>query len=537
MHLHDSTETLSPYVARIRWLMLAVLLASAACYAVFTWHWMLLCDSPIMHYVNLLMTHGMKPYADISDNNLPGSYLSESLAMHLFGAGDLGWRLYEFFLLAAITTAMALITRPWDWAAGIFAGISFLLLHGKEGPWFAGERELTMSLLVLAGYAALFTATRRRSPGWMLAMGFTTAFAASIKPTVAPLGPLLLVMTAIVLHRRKLPWLRYILLGLTGMLTAAACNIGFLLQHHAWSSFLQMQRTVTPYYASLLHATFPALVTMLLQPRSFLLLPAVGLVLASAQRRWTWEQWALALGAAVGLFSYFAQRKGFLHHRYLLFLLLFLLIGIELMRALRTPNGHAQSWRTQSWRTQSWRTWLSAALILYVLAVIVPHSLWLIHKVKPDSDLTLQLEADLNHLGGTTRLQHQVQCLDLVYGCLNALYRLQLVENTGFTGDLLVFDPANGPQVQAQRASWWQQTQQHPPAVLVMTNQYFQGENTYSKLENWPAYAHDVQTHYRLLTTRTFPDEFGPEFHVSDPTQAHGYRIYVRNKSSLPPLQ
>lgn len=501
--------------------MLAVLVTACLCYVVFSWHWALICDSPIMHYVNFLMAHGMKPYSDITDNNLPGSYLTESVAMHLFGGGDLAWRIYEFFVLAALTAAMAVIARPYDWAAAVFASGTFVLLHGKEGPWFAGERELAMTLLVMAGYAALFTAVRRHAPGWMLPMGFCTAFAASIKPTLAPLGPLLLVVMAVVLRRRATPWVRYVALGIIGMCLALASNLGFLAWHHAGLGFLHMQQTITPYYASLLNASFPALVKGLGQPRSFLLLPAVGFVLACAQRRWTWEQWALALGAAVGLLSYFAQRKGFLHHRYLFFYFLFLLIGMELMRALRSRN---------------WQGWMSAGLIVYVLMVIVPHSLWLIRRVKPDSDLTQTLEADLNRLGGTGRLQHQVQCLDLVYGCLNALYHLKLVENTGFTGDLLIFDPVAGPEVRSQRAAWWKDAQANPPDVLVMTNQYFQGVNTYGKLDHWPQYARYVRANYTLAVTRSFPDEFGPEFHVADPEQAHGYRIYLRNGSCLPKL-
>lgn len=494
--------------------MIAALLAAAACYVVFSWHWMLICDSPIMHYVNFLMAHGMKPYGEITDNNLPGSYLSESLAMHVFGGGDLGWRFYEFFLLAALTGVMAVIAKPYDWAAAVFAGGLFLLLHGKEGPWFAGERELTMTVLVMTGYAAMFLAVRRGTPSWMLLMGFGTAFAASIKPTVAPLAPLLLIMVWMVLRRRAVPCRSYILYGLTGMVGAALCSFGFLFLHHAWSDFFEMQRTITPYYASLLNAPMLALLKMLGQPRSFLLIPAAGVVLAWSQRRWTWEQWALALGALIGVLSYFEQRKGFLHHRYLCFVFLFLLIGLEVMRALRG---------------RGWQRWLSAGLIVYVLLVIVPHSVWLIHQVKGDSDLTVALEGDLNRLGGSEHLQHQVQCLDLVYGCLNALYHLQLVENTGFTGDLLIFDPADRAQVRSQRESWWKQQQAHPASVLVMTNQYFQGANTYTKLDHWPAYKRYVEQNYTLVTTRAFPDEFGREYHVEDPAQANGYRIYVRN--------
>ena len=59
-----------------------------------------------MHYVNFLMSHGLQPYSQITDNNLPGAYLIESWAMHVFGGGDLAWRIYDFFLLGVLTLSM-----------------------------------------------------------------------------------------------------------------------------------------------------------------------------------------------------------------------------------------------------------------------------------------------------------------------------------------------------------------------------------------------------------------------------------------------
>ena len=43
----------------------------------------------------------------------------------------------------------------------------------------------------------------------------------------------------------------------------------------------------------------------------------IALVIAVMKRDWwNWEGVALALGVAFGLFSYFAQGKGFPYHRY-----------------------------------------------------------------------------------------------------------------------------------------------------------------------------------------------------------------------------
>ena len=156
-----------------------------------------------------------------------------------------------------------------------------------------------------------------------------------------------------------------------------------------------------------------------------------------------------------------------------------------------------------------------------------------IHEQKPTSELTTKLESDLDALGGTSGLQRQVQCLDLVYGCLNALYHLQLVENTGFTGDLLILSRRTGPAVDYHRAMWMRLAQQDPAAVLVVTNEYFEGRNGYFKLDYWPEYRRFLDTHYTEVVERSFPNDIGitsPPILGDAPL---GYRIYVRNSSPL----
>ena len=37
-----------------------------------------------MHYVVFLLKHGLKPYREISDNNMPGAYFTEAVAMRIF---------------------------------------------------------------------------------------------------------------------------------------------------------------------------------------------------------------------------------------------------------------------------------------------------------------------------------------------------------------------------------------------------------------------------------------------------------------------
>ncbi len=497
-----------------RRLLLGVLAAGTIFYVVVSWRWEMVCDSPIMHYVNFLMAHGMKPYSQITDNNLPGSYMSEWLATKVFGPGDLGWRLYEFFVLAVLTAAAAVVTKTTDWAAGAFAGAMFVLLHGAEGPWLAGERELLNTALLMVGYAAMFTAVRRRQAWLMAVMGLTVAFSASIKPTMAPLGVLLLGLTAYITQRKGLkPW-PYVGWCLFGVVPALAVNVAFLSAHAAWGNFLWEQRVITPYYVALQQVPYRAMLWRIL-PGTTKLVAVLGAILVLKQwRSWDWERWALSLAVVVGLTSYLQQHKGFLHHRYVFLTFLLVLIGIELMKALRGPG---------------WPRWVATALVVLIVARIVPHSLADMRDTAPRSELTDNLQSDLEKLGGTAGLQGQVQCLDLVYGCLNALYRERLVENTGFTGDLLVFDDKDGPAVEYHRAKWWKLQQEHPASVLVLTDEYFQYPDSFDRVKNWPAYARYIAENYTEVVARRFPGEFGERARAANERMPHAYRIYVRN--------
>ena len=477
-------------------------------------------DSPIMHYVNFLVSRGFQPYRDISDNNLPGAYMTEWVAVHLFGVGDLAWRWYEFCLLGSLTAALAVLAKPVDWMAGLFAGLTFVLLHGTEGPGFAGERELLMSALVLAGLAWLCTAVRRHQPFWMLPMGFAVSFAASIKPTIAPLFFLYLATACVVLRRRRLPVGAPVAWAVLGGSIAVAVNVAYLTLHHAWHDFSTVQRLTTLAYANLANAGWLRLTLYFLSNRLVLPFLAAGLALALLQRRWDWERWLLLATALVGLLSYYQQRKPFVHHLYLYLLAALLLVWLEATRA---------------WREQTRLRWVATACALYTALILVPLTVRHIRRVKPASDLTLAMMRDLRTLGGPARLQGRVQCLDMVFGCLNALYHEGIVGNTGSTGDLLIFHPAVNPAVERERTRWWTAQQQHPPDLLFMTNEYFQGSNTYAKVENWPAYAQLIGSQYTLIAERAFPNEYAPFFYFPR-GQEIGYRIYRRNGFAAPPL-
>jgi hypothetical protein len=145
-----------------------------------------------MHYVGFLLDHGSSPYRDIADINLPGSYLIDYAVMHTLGGGSLAWRLFDLSLMLCSTLAMISIARPYGRFAGFLAGSLLTVVHGCDGIYELGQRDLVIAVLLLVAYAALFRATRDDCPQWMIAFGLCASTTATIKPTFCPFGALML---------------------------------------------------------------------------------------------------------------------------------------------------------------------------------------------------------------------------------------------------------------------------------------------------------------------------------------------------------
>ncbi len=503
----------------LRIVFFVCLLSAVAYFVYFSWQWPILRDTSIMHYVNFLMDHGMQPYGEITDNNLPGAYLAERFGMVVFGTGDLAWRLYDFSLLVAITLAMVVIARPSDWRAGVFGGGMFALLHGSEGPDFPVEREEVVTALLVLGFAFLFAAIRSRRAWVMLFFGLCTGMAAAIKPTTAPFGVLLLLL-AMFLFRREVdrvwPYLAY---GFAGMAIAGAFVAAFLLRHQAVTPLLFILRKVLPSYVSMGNRPIGELLRMMM-PRNLLLPTAIGTVLALWRRQWTAERWLVLGGVLFGAASFVAQRKGTIYHRYPFLAFLLLLLGLEFMTALRG---------------RGWPRALGAAGLVSTMALSIPHYVVQLRRSPPNSTLPFatSLSSDLRAMNTGNVLDGEVECLDLTYGCFSALYHLGLVENNGFTGDLLLFSPRPSPAVDFYRDWFSRITLAHPPTIFIVSNEWFPFDVSFRKLQTWPAFASYLAQNYQQVEARSFPSGV-PSPPSADPTSpVPGYRIYVRKGSTL----
>jgi hypothetical protein len=489
--------------------MASLLGVAALCIVLFTWRWPLAGDAQVFHYGNFLIQHGFVPYRNIIDINLPGIYLVDAWAIKVFGAGDLAWRIFDFALLGITCLAMIAIARPYDWIAGLFAGVLFALVHVSEGPHNSGQREEIITTLIMAGCAFLFASRRRRYPWLMMFFGLTFGMAGSVKPTAFALGPCLLAFAVWDLRRKGDAFAAYVWFSLLGASVAAATVAAYLVHFDATDALVEISKRLTPYYAGMGRISFHLLVRFSLPIAAYVLLPfAIGVALSNRFRR-SWEIWAILLCGAFGAFSYLLQGKAYAHHRYTFVAFVFLWIALELSQAMLKAG---------------WVKAVGIAGFTVGSLVLIPMYTRLVLQVRPVNLFTPALERDLRHLG-IEKLQNNVQCLDLADGCFTALYHLHIVQATGWVGDLLLFAPDHTPVVNFYRNAFWKQVVNNPPSVFVLSDEYFNHDASFAKLKEWPQFDTYLAENYQIVVSRRFPEE-----------GHYAYRIYVRDGMSFPAL-
>jgi dolichyl-phosphate-mannose--protein O-mannosyl transferase len=230
----------------LRYAMAAILIAAVLILVGDTWRWPLVWDAQMTHYVHFLIESGYAPYRQITDINMPGSYIVDGVAMHIFGGGDLAWRIYDFTLLGVLCAAMIVIALPYDWLAGLFASVLFALIHTTEGPANLGQRDEAMTVLLMVGYAFLFEALRRQKPWMMVLFGLCLGMASSIKPTIAPVGFVLLFLLWRTLKTRGIAAGSYLWCGFAGAMVSATIVLGYLVHYQATEALFAIVGKITP---------------------------------------------------------------------------------------------------------------------------------------------------------------------------------------------------------------------------------------------------------------------------------------------------
>lgn len=479
---------------------------------VLTRNWPLVNDGALQHYISFLTDHGLAPYRQIADMNLPGSLMIDWSVIHTLGPGAHAWRVFDALVMLLASAAILLISRRHqsfnDRFAGIVAASLFWLLHARDGMGQTGQRDLIEAALLLTLLAAAFHAMRS-GKGWPLAVA---ALCAGITVTIKPDSIVLSVIVLTLAVRKSSQPTRSLTLVALAFLVPLAAATAFLLHHHALHAFWLSLIEVTPFYASLGRQPFPELLRDCLSTPMRVLLALAVLLATLNHPRWTQEKTILALATAWGLASFFLQGKGYLYHRYPTLGFLLVWAAIECTDALRSSP-----------RLRI----LGAAGLLYASLVIAPLSLIRAARATWKDSLLTALQIDLTHLGGAS-LAHNIQCVDSISGCNVVLYRMHLPEETGMLSDFLLFGSPDQPldnqapvqsAVRRARAIFWQQINTRPPRVFVITGWLHPaGLDHYQKLALWPDFATFLAEHYTLAEQRDFaPGQNGPL----------SYRIYL----------
>ncbi len=504
---------------RLRLLLTVFLLLLATAMVVETVRWPWSNDAQVFHYAIFLMSRGLAPYRQIIDLNLPGSYLSEWIGMHLVPFSpivqvtDLSYRLYDLLLLALFGWAAVVITRPYNWFAGVLAATLFALLHASEGAWMLGERDFVMAVLLAGAYAFTFSATRSASGSGNKSTVslFLGALLLALACTLKPFALLYAVPLFVSPIRQSARTLAPIAAAFA---LVAFLTLGFLLWRNSLPAFLSSLQLAAGYSST--HRTSLAYMLHHSTPRGLYLLLPPAFVLAALHRSWRIpEVLNLQLATLLGLFSYFVQNKGFIYHRYPWVAFALLWLAVECTLAV---SNAAQS-RVPS---TTLAATLAAATLAAATFLVAPFYLYRTFHMPPDTAMSTAIAQDLRTLQRNgVPLDTHIQCLDGITGCYSALYRLQLASSTGFMGDQLLFQATSTPAVQRARALFQQQLAGNPPNVFVETNYWYGGPQQFTKIATWPAFQSWLHANYTLIQTRTFPEHPGD----IDPI---GYQIYLR---------
>src|SRR5580700_2417073 len=84
----------SMYIStRLKVLLSAYFFACVGIFVLFTIHWRQVNDPAQLSYLCFLMDHGMAPYRDLLEINMPGIYLVNWSVMHTLGESSFAWRI------------------------------------------------------------------------------------------------------------------------------------------------------------------------------------------------------------------------------------------------------------------------------------------------------------------------------------------------------------------------------------------------------------------------------------------------------------
>jgi hypothetical protein len=271
-------------------------------------------------YLGWRFLEGDAPYHDFIDMNFPGVVFLHALGSLVFGNHLWSWRAFDFLLFAASSLFLVDLVRM---AAGGNAGkIMFLLcplIYVGSDFWVCGQQDMSAAQFLLGALWFHVRGYQAQNWRWQIGTGFFLGLAVLNKPTVGILGLLLPVQAAWL----RVPLRRVLLhtavaggasvasgLAAIGVLMVRGTTFGEIVDClYTYNVFTQ--------FADSMSVQELALRAGIVHLRWWGTLTVAGIVfcawaLRPANRRL--DTTAFLLLWAVGLFSYFFQRRGFGYH-------------------------------------------------------------------------------------------------------------------------------------------------------------------------------------------------------------------------------
>jgi hypothetical protein len=275
-----------------------------------------------------------------------------------------------------------------------------------------------------------------------------------------------------------------------------------LVREHSLAAFFHVLFGLDTLYAGLGNKSYLEMLMSVVLANWFVV-PLILVAVLRREERFAWDDRMLFVCTLLGAASFFIQRKGFSYHTYPLLLFGYFWLAFVLTGHLQSKQPHRQF----------------ALLALLISASAYP---WLIKSPEYREDYVRLLQADLSGLASGAPAG-EVQCLDTTYGCINALYRMKIVQSTGFVGDFPFFSSEKYTIVRDIRARFLIGVQEHSTRVIVLSDQQWpREERGYDQLEGWPALSKYLEANYHLLAQREAMAGW----------REAGYRLYLRNDAS-----
>ena len=419
--------------------------------------WPLIHDAPLMHYIAWRIGEGAVPYRDLFDMNFPGTYLVHLGVVHLLGAGDVGWRVFDLGWLAATAIAIGAYARPWGRVAAIGGASVFAAYHVAQGAWQTGQRDFLLAFFLVVGALGVARwAERARSRAAaggqreLIAAGLALGAGLTIKPHAVVFAAALGAVVLVTAWRAGRPAAPPALVFVLATAVAPALVVGWLAALGAIGAWRDVVLGyLVPFYGRLGRPSTWAFYRW----QTWIPLAAAGVLgVTSALRagRFGVRHAVAVLGVAYGVVHHVAQGKGWEYHLYPLAAFVAVVAFAEMEAAWRDRRPLA--------------VLLGSALGLAVAllgakGVEATDAAWIRDKARVVDELT----RDLAGLApGET-----VQVLDTTGGGIHALLRLGVDQPTRFIYDFHFFHDVDAPAIRALRAELVRDLAARPPRFVV----------------------------------------------------------------------